>query len=544
MKKSFIFLFVICITHLSQAQVRSYLVRFTDKSGSTFSVNRPLEFLSQRAVDRRTKQNIRILERDLPVNQGYITQLRQAGAKVVYTTRWLNGALIEADLTTLNRVNQLAFVRKDNTVRLNSINSKDEKEIIIDTQEPSPTNGRTEENYGTSFQQFGMIGVDKMHDDGFRGENMHIAVIDGGFTNANTNPLFRQTKIIDTYNFSRNTADVYNNISDTHGTRVLSLLAAFQDGQLVGAAYKASFSLFTTENDNANIENKVEEANWIFAAERADSLGVDIITTSLGYTTFDDASLNYTVNDLDGKTALISQAAAIAVRTGMIVIKSAGNQGNRAWQRVTFPGDVDSVLTVGSVDTNSAYVSSSSRGKTVDGRIKPDVVAMGLNTVVGLPLGNISVATGTSFATPQIAGLAAGLWQANPSMTNMQIVNMIRRSGTRFANPSDSIGYGIPSYTRAKILASNTQNFDKNNIVIYPNPMTSNQLQIWFDEQYLGKNITLAFSDLLGKTYFVENTKLQDINYQVDISKYHLTSGLYFLRISSQGLAKMIKLMK
>lgn len=543
MKKSFIFLFVITIAHFSQAQVRSYLVRFTDKSGSTFSVNRPLEFLSQRAVDRRTKQNIRILERDLPANQGYITQLRQAGAKVVYITRWLNGALIEADQTTLNRVNQLAFVRRDNTLRLNSINSKDEKEII-DTQELSPANGRTEENYGVSFPQFGMIGVDKMHEDGFRGENIHIAVLDGGFTNANTNPIFRQTKIIDTYNFPRNTIDVYNNISDTHGTRVLSLLAAFQDGQLIGAAHKASFYLFATENDNANIENKVEEANWLFAAERADSLGVDIITTSLGYYTFDDPSLNYTTNDLDGKTALISQAAAIAVRTGMIVIKSAGNQGNRAWQRVTFPGDVDSVLTVGSVDMNSAYVSSSSRGKTVDGRIKPDVVAMGLNTVVGLPLGNISVATGTSFTAPQIAGLAAGLWQANPSMTNMQIVNMIRRSGTRFANPSDSIGYGIPSYTRAKILASNSQNFDKNNIVIYPNPMTSNQLQIWFDEQYLGKNITLTLSDVLGKAYFVENAKLQEVNYQLDTSKYHLTSGLYFLHVSSQGLTKVIKVVK
>jgi serine protease AprX len=190
------------------------------------------------------------------------------------------------------------------------------------------------------------------------------------------------------------------------------------------------------------------------------------------------------------------------------------------------------------------YVPSSSRGKTTDGRIKPDVVAMGQNTVVGLPLGNISVTNGTSFAAPQIAGLAAGLWQANPSMTNMQIVNAIRRSGTRFANPSDSIGYGIPSYTRAKILASNIQNFDKNNIVIYPNPMTSNLLQIWFDEQYLGKNITLTLSDVLGKTYFIESAKLQEVNYQLDTSKYHLTSGLYFLHISLQGLTKIVKVVK
>jgi len=530
-----------CATHLGQAQVRSYLVRFTDKNGSTFSVNRPQEFLSQRAIDRRMRQNIPVLERDLPVNQAYINQIRQVGAKVIYATRWLNAALIEADQTTLNKVNALTFVRKDNTVRLNLVNTPNETPITKGEKEP--TNARVEENYGVSFQQFGLLGIDKMHGDGFRGENMHIAVIDGGFTNANTNPLFRQTKILGTYNFPRNIADVYNNITDTHGTRVLSLLAAFQDGQLVGSAYKASFYLFATENDNGNIENKVEEANWIFAAERSDSLGVDIITTSLGYTTFDDASLNYTINDLDGKTALISQAAAIAVRTGMIVIKSAGNYGSRAWQRVTFPGDVDSVLTVGSVDSNRDYVSSSSRGRTKDGRIKPDVVAMGQNAVVGFPLGNISVSSGTSFAAPQIAGLAAGLWQANPKMTNMQIVNMIRRSGTRFANPSDSIGYGIPSYIKAKILSSNEQSFDKSNIAVYPNPMTSNQLQIWFDEQHLGKNISLALFDVLGKKYAGESIKLQQTNYQLDVSKYNLTSGLYFLHISSQGIRKVIKVM-
>ncbi|TAH23025.1 MAG: T9SS C-terminal target domain-containing protein [Cytophagales bacterium] len=380
-----------------------------------------------------------------------------------------------------------------------------------------------------------------MHDDGFRGENIHIAVIDGGFTNANTNPLFRQANILGTYNFSRNTSDVYTNITDSHGTRVFSLLAAFQDGQLVGSAYKASFYLFATENDNANIENKIEEVNWIFAAERSDSLGVDIITTSLGYTTFDDASLNYTISNLDGKTALISQAAAMAVRTGMIVVKSAGNEGNRAWQRVSFPADVDSVLTVGSVDANKNYVSSSSRGKTADGRIKPDVVAMGQNAVVGFPSGNISVSSGTSFAAPQIAGLAAGLWQANPTMSNMQIVNAIRRSGTRFSNPSDSIGYGIPSYAKAKILSNSEQSFDKSNITVYPNPLVSNQLQIWFDEQYIGKNISLALFDVLGKKYIGESIKLQQTNYQLDVSKYGITRGLYLLHISSDGLRKVIK---
>jgi subtilisin family serine protease len=526
----------------AHAQVRSYLVRFIDKRNSTFSVNRPQDFLTLRAIDRRSKQNIRILESDLPVNQTYLTQLQQTGAKVIYPTRWFNGALIEADQATLNRVNQLSFVRKDNVTRLNRIENEGGNKLEKD--EIPPNYGRIEEDYGTSLPQIRMLGIDKMHEDGFRGENIHIAVIDDGFQNLNANPLFRQSKILGTYNFDRRSTDVYNNISSTHGTRVLSQLAALQAGQLIGTAYNASYYLFMTENNNPNIENKIEEINWVFAAERADSLGVDIISTSLGYSTFDDATLNYTVNDLDGKTALISQAAAIATRVGMIVVKSAGNQGTSAWRRVTFPGDVDSILTVGSLDGNSNYVSSSSRGRTVDGRIKPDVVAMGGNAIVGFPNGGISTSSGTSFAAPQVAGLAAGLWQANPSFTNIQIINMIRRSGTRFSNPSDSIGYGIPNYTRARVLATEDQSFDKSNITIYPNPIISNQLQIWFDEKYLGANFVLQLSDVLGRNYFSENIKLQNTNYQIDISKYHLPSGVYLVQIRAQGSSKVIKILK
>ncbi len=544
MNKLFFFLSILLLNLAlpSQAQVRSYLVRFTDKSNSTFSVNRPQDFLTPRAIERRSRQNIRILERDLPVNQPYLTQLQQAGAKVIYPTRWFNGALIEADPATLSRVNLLSFVRKDNATRLNRAENEGNGKIEI--EDPNPTNGRVEEDYGTASTQINMLGINKMHDDGFRGENIVIAVIDDGFQNLNANPLFRQTKILGTYNFDRRSADVYTNITSTHGTRVLSQLAAFQNGQLVGTAYNASYYLFMTENNNPNIENKVEEINWIFAAERADSLGADIISTSLGYSTFDDATLNYTTSNLDGKTALISQAAAIAARTGMIVIKSAGNQGFASWQRVTFPGDADSILTVGSVDANSNYVISSSRGRTVDGRVKPDVVAMGGNVVVGLPNGNVSVSGGTSFAAPQIAGLAAGLWQANPSFSNMQIIDIIRRSGTRFRNPSDSVGFGIPSYTRARVLATEERSLYKSNIVVYPNPITYNQLQLWFDEQHLGKNFSLQLSDALGRVYFSENIKLQNISYQFDISKYQLSEGLYFVQISSQGINKVIKIVK
>ncbi|SFF50536.1 S8 family serine peptidase [Thermoflexibacter ruber] len=545
--------FLFSVTLLSNiptfAQTRTYLVQFTDKNNSTFSVNRPQEFLSQRAIDRRRKQNIPILERDLPVNQTYIEQVRQAGAKVLYPTRWMNGIVIEADQATLDRVNRLSFVRNNNAMRL-TLRPEYPDLFVADAEIKENnnsliSNARTEENYGNSLRQSQMIGIDAMHQDGFRGEGIVIAVIDDGFQGVNTNPLFRQMNILGTYNFVRNTPDVYN-VSVTHGARVLSTLAAYQDGGLIGTAHKASYYLFVTEIDSR--EDRSEEAFWLVAAERADSLGVDIISTSLGYTTFDDPTLNYTPNDLDGKTALVSQAAAIAVRTGMIVVKSAGNNGLRAWQKVSFPGDVDSVLTVGAVDANGTYFSQSGRGRTADGRIKPDVVAMGVNTVVALPNGNLSTSSGTSFAAPLVAGLAAGLWQANPSFTNMQIVNIIRRSGNRFNNPSDSLGYGIPNYTRAKILTSTEQSFDKEALVeVYPNPLTSNilKLKVRFTENQLNRSFQIRIFDALGRLCWdtsLQRTQQSSDTYELDISKANLSNGSYFLHIAGERINKTLKI--
>ncbi|MCU0389747.1 MAG: S8 family serine peptidase [Thermoflexibacter sp.] len=540
------------LSHSAFTQNRSYLIRFTNKNGSPFSVNRPQEFLTQRAIDRRTKQNIKILERDLPVNANYVQQVRQTGARVLYTTRWMNGVVIEADQATLDRVNRLSFVQNTNIFRLNLMADLPEEPKVEVSQEtiPSPISfpsGRVEEDYGTALPQTQMLGIDEMHKDGFRGEGIVIAVIDNGFQNANTNPLFSQMKVLGSFNFVRNSLNVYN-VSGTHGARVLSLLGAKQDGVLVGTAPNASYYLFVTEIDER--ENRAEEAYWLVAAERADSLGVDIISTSLGYTTFDDRTLNYTTNDLNGRTALVSQAAAIAVQTGMIVVKSAGNQGLSSWQKVSFPGDVDSVLTVGAVDINGIYDARSGRGRTADGRIKPDVVALGLNTVVGFPSGSISISTGTSFAAPQVAGLAAGLWQANPSMTNMQIVNIIRRSGNRFNNPSDSVGYGIPSYVRAKILATEEENLESTSehIVVFPNPVVANQLQIRFGYEHLGKEFAVKLFDVSGRLCLSGqiqfNNPIMNTYQLLDMSKEDLAGGIYLLHIETQGFKKVVKISK
>ncbi|MCS6968052.1 MAG: S8 family peptidase [Cytophagales bacterium] len=479
------------------AQERIHMVFFRDKRNSPFSLSRPEEFLSQRSIERRRRQNIPFTARDLPVTPAYLDSIRKTGARVLYPTRWLNGAIIRATDAQLAAVNRLSVVRGNATERLSRL----EEDQPASQLSPLLPFTRTEDlesfNYGFSERQVSMLGIDAMHRAGFRGEGIHIAVLDCGFVGFNTALPFRSMNLLGTFNFVERTTNVIN--SCTHGTRVLSVLAAFQEGSLIGSAPKASYYLFQTEDNQT--ETRAEEAWWLVAAERADSLGVDIISTSLGYYHFDDPAQNYSVNDLNGRTALITQAANAAAAVGMLVVKSAGNQGNRAWGRITFPGDSDSVLTVGSVNGLGIYSSFSSRGPTADGRIKPDVVALGEGTIVSLPSGTITGDVGTSFTAPLIAGLAAGFWQAHPRLTNMQLIDIIRRSGTRWRHPNDSIGYGIPHFERMQLLLTSLPEelLSKTELLVYPNP-ASGDCKVVFPPSWQGETATLILTDVLGRS--------------------------------------------
>ncbi|MCS7018612.1 MAG: S8 family peptidase [Cytophagales bacterium] len=544
MPRLFVFLaLIVCSTPLWGQARQVHLVFFRDKRNSPFSLNRPQEFLTQRSLERRQRQNIPLTGRDLPVSPAYLDSIRKTGARVLYPTRWLNGAIISATEAQIAAVNRLSVVLSNATQRLSRTEQSGQSENTATTPEADWSAhyaARVEAteafNYGFSERQVSMLGVDAMHRAGFRGEEIHIAVLDCGFQGFNTALPFRNMTVLGTFNFVEGTPNVIN--SCTHGTRVLSALAAFQEGSLIGTAPRAAYYLFQTE-DNAT-ETRAEEAWWLAAAERADSLGVDIISTSVGYYHFDDPAQNYTLNDLNGRTAIITRAANAAASVGILVVKSAGNQGNRAWGRITFPGDADSVLTVGSVNSSGVYSAFSSRGPTADGRIKPDVVALGEGTIVSLPSGTITGDFGTSFATPLVAGLAAGFWQANRQLSNMQVIDYIRRSGTRARNPNDSVGYGIPHFERMQLLvtALSQQPVQSLALFVYPNP-AKGETKIVFPETLHGKPVELVLVDISGKQHLRLHLlpSLEPLLLRAPLAK-----GLYWLQITNQHHRQTIPL--
>ena len=534
-------LFLMCFSTLGYAQTKKYLVLLKDKNGTKFSVDKPQEFLSQRSIFRRQKQGISIKQRDLPVSVTYVSGIKQTGAKVWYTSRWLNAVLVECNTTVLNTIKGLSYVqnielnRSLDDIQLPNLEGKSGKMQAMDEANP---------NYGNSTDQIKMLGADKMHQAGFRGEGMMIGVLDNGFLNVNKidlfKPLFDQNRIVATYDFVNNNKDVYD--EGSHGTSVLSTMAAFKESQLVGTAFKASYVLLHTENDYS--ETKVEEANWLVAAEYADSIGVDIINSSLGYYDFDDASTNYTYEDLNGKKALITRAADWAVGVGMVVCLSAGNEGNKAWKYIVTPADADSVLAVGAVDRTLRVASFSSQGPSADGRTKPDVAALGVGTIVVSTSGSVSSGSGTSFASPLLAGLAAGFWQAYPWLTAMEVVQYIRKAGHQATKPDNLLGYGVPTFERAAALVPPLLHINEANkgaILLYPNPFggtTAPLLSIKPPLTALQFEATL--SDLTGKKIWDGHVSVT--NNQLPFGD--LTSGFYILNLQNPDYQQVIKVFK
>ncbi|MES2518048.1 MAG: S8/S53 family peptidase [Bacteroidota bacterium] len=507
-----------------------YLITFKDKNNTPYSVSNPLEFLSQRSVSRRQKQAITVKTRDLPVNPAYISEIKKTGAKVWFTSRWMNAALVETSASNLQNILKLSFVKGlevNGTVDNPSNRSgrKSSKFEALDVQTL---------NYGLSKTQVEMIGVDKMHDLGFKGEGMMIGVLDAGFNNANNipalKPLFDEKRIVGTYDFVKKETSVYED--DAHGTEVLSCMGAYLEGSMIGTAPKASFLLLRSED--AASEYIIEEANWLFATEYADSVGVDLINSSLGYTTFDDAKTDHTYADLNGNTTIAARAADWAAAVGIICVISAGNEGNDAWQYIGTPADADSVISVGAVTATKAYATFSSLGIPTDKRIKPDLVAMGQSAAVVSPNGIVTTSSGTSFSSPILCGMIAGYWQANPTLTAMEVIDRARKSGSQYANPDNKLGYGIPSLF--KILA--VQGEITELFRVYPNP-AKNEIILELND-FFGKKYEANLTDISGRGYLNESIKNQ---IQV-ISIEKLQSGIYFLRVGNDEKSNVVKFIK
>jgi len=517
------------------AQPFKYLVFFKDKVGTNFSVGQPEAFLSESAINRRVRQGISITERDLPVSQLYLDSLKSVGAKINYTTKWLNGALVEVESEAIaDSFAQFSFIRKHNfnlgTLGLNEKEGIDAISIENSLKEDVAF-------YGNSFNQLDMLGIPAMHQAGFTGEGIKIAVIDGGFRNADQLPVFDslqiKEKLLATYDFVENESNVFDD--HDHGTKVFSVIGANLPESLIGVAYDAEFVLLRSEEVAS--ESRIEEFYWLKAAEFADSIGVDIINASLGYNIFDDVIDNYSQNDLDGETALITVAADLAAATGMLVVASAGNEGNDSWGTITPPADADSILAVGAVTALQNYAGFSSIGPTADGRVKPDVVAQGSSVTVSSSTGNITFSSGTSFAAPLITGLAAGIWQANPDLTNMQLIDTIRSIASQSEQADNQIGFGIPDFKKLLEVTGidDINNFD---IGVFPNP-AENNFDILFPENMEGENFEISLFDTSGKLVVNRQEKVKQARINMDTQQL---KGLFILKIVGNRGAAFTKI--
>lgn len=532
-KKHFILSFLALITLNIFGQNR-YFIQLKDKNGTQFSIERPQEFLSSRSIERRQKQGIEIVENDLPVSQTYLNEISTSGAEVIYTSKWLNGVLVQASAEQLETILSMSFVLP--------LNQK--LPINARAQTNSERNGTQSKwldfedfDPGTSKNQLEMLGVDQMHRDGFTGKGILIGILDSGFANGLSldvfTHIFEENRVLDTWDFVRNEANVYNDHS--HGTNVWSCIGAKLDGQLLGTAPDATFALYTSENVAS--ETKLEEANWLFAAERADSLGVDVINTSLGYTTFDNPAQNYTYEDLNGDIPMITQAADFAAAKGIIVVTSAGNSGNKAWKYVGAPADGDSVLAIGAVDENGAYASFSSVGPRADGVVKPEIAAKGLRTTLSSHQNFVGLGNGTSFASPLIAGMMANMVQAFPDLSAMELRDIIIKSANQYDSPDVLLGYGIPNYNRAKSIA-NIENLKKSTeeeVLVFPNPVADDE---GFDvlltkEENTGDQYTVQVTDLKGR--IVLEKEYSTNFFRVPLNGNNTPLGNYVLKVFNEA---------
>jgi len=443
----------------SSAQLTRHIVSFRDKRATAFSLSDPSAFLTAKALDRRRRYGIAIDSTDLPVCRAYLDTLAAIrNVRVLNASRWLNQAAIQtSDAAALARIRALPFVRSLEAIAPAPPRDPYEPDpaVLDDLEETREAGGRSTRatggyyNYGNSLGQVRIHEGDFLHDLGFRGEGMTIAVLDAGFQGYLANRAFdslrRAGRILGTWDFVAGEASVDED--NAHGANCLSILAANLPGVMVGTAPAASYWLFRTEDVGS--EYPVEEHFWAVGAERADSLGADMISSSLGYYDFDQASFDYRYAQLDGNTTMATRAADMAAKKGMIVCNSAGNSGTGAWKYIGAPADGDSVLAVGAVDVNGTVAPFSSFGPSADGQVKPDVASVGLRTFLVTPGGLAAQGNGTSYSNPNIAGLLACLWQAFPEFGNMELIDALRRSASRFANPDDRVGYGIPNLRRA-----------------------------------------------------------------------------------------------
>ncbi|MBA2499719.1 MAG: S8 family serine peptidase [Chitinophagaceae bacterium] len=462
MKKLWLWIFLALFFTQAHSQLSRYIVKFTDKGGNTFQLSNPAAFLSTKAIERRTRYGISLDSTDLPVSQKYIDSLKNVpNVTVMNISKWMNQVSIQTnDPTAIEKINSFPFVQVTSPIASitapgNTDQFSKKMEHVV-TPVPDQTLLRTT-NITENFYDYGERSLNEMkmhngeflHNIGLRGQGMTISMLDAGFFNYNTldamDSIVANGQVLSTWDFVNSEMNVAND--NAHGMQCLSIISANLPGRFIGKAPKADFHLFVTEDVRS--EYPIEEHNWVCGAERSDSAGADIISSSLGYYEFDDPSLNYTYQDMDGNTTIAARGADLAAKKGILVFNAAGNEGNGAWKYIITPADGDSVVAVGAVNTSRVSAGFSSYGPSADGRIKPDVASVGVSAVIQATNNTVATSNGTSFACPNMAGLTACLWQAFPEFNNMKIIETLRKAGDKYTSPDDRTGYGIPDMKKA-----------------------------------------------------------------------------------------------
>lgn len=538
------------------AQDDKYWVRFTDKDQTPYSIDSPSAYLSQAAIERREARDIPIDEKDLPVDPAYKDSvLSHPSVEPLHSSKWFNALTVHStDSVHMDSIDQLPFVENARQVRSFTVprpyRPKTERRPEIGGRTNGEISWHSEVEPGAAKRQLSMLGLDHLLELGHRGKGVRIAVLDAGFPGVDRMDAFAHLFNSGRYlgGFDAVESDRHPFRAGSHGRSVLSIMAAKKRGKMMGSAPEASYILCRTEN--GAYEYRVEEQNWIAAAEFADSAGADILSSSLGYTTFQDSTQDYDSSDMDGNTTLITRGADIAASRGMLIVNSAGNYGNSSWGIVGAPADGDSVLAIGSVDSNGTRSAFSSTGPTADARIKPDLMAMGEKAAFLGGDGNVYEGNGTSFSAPLISGAAACLWSAHPDMGPRELAERLKAAADRHHSPDNRYGHGIPNAYRAYLAKKGIEMVENGTarlISAGPNPFRERvHLQLYSGDS---REIRIAWHDPMGRT-------LKENVHRVDPETHHeillrspvadeASEGLFFLELEwEKGSKKVIELFK
>ena len=527
-------------------------VFFSDKGNNLEEYyNNPTMVVSEKSLQRRSKvldANSLISLTDLPVNENYVSEVQSSGFKVKHRTKWLNGVSGWATKQVIDELTNLSYVKEMDIVHKYKTDysvEEDENEYTSSNNENLSKPGSIHSfNYGESFIQLNQITVPAVHDMGYTGQGIIICSMDAGFDNL-SHEVFSPMNIIAMWDFVDNDPDVSQ--LGSHGTITLSTLGGFKEGQLIGPAFGSDFILARTE-DTAS-ETPIEEDNWIAAVEWADSIGVDVTSTSLSYLDYDPPHPSYTWEDMDGNTARITIAADLAVKLGIFVVNSASNSGyNPSHNTLGAPADGDSVVAVVSVRSNGQRSDFSSVRPTVDGRFKPDLMAMGSWVYVARSSSPTSYgnSSGTSFSCPILAGAAALILSVEPTLTPMELLDLLRQTASQSNNPDNLMGWGIINtleVVNSLITTAEVDELPEDFYILrnYPNPFNpSTKVQFSVPQQ---SNVKITLHDMLGrevKLLFDDKVDAGMQEFVVDAG--NLASGVYLVRMIAGTFNKTIKI--